>query len=139
MSRPLAKRVCQLAAVEHFTRLPELVAAQHGVTLCHETMRELAHDVGGAAERMRLAEARSSAARREPPPVTLTNRPNRVYVSVDGSLSCTNQTELDADHPGQKRLKWQQMKVGCVDWQDDRQRWHKQLVWGREFNGTDFR
>ena len=132
VSRPLAKRVCQLAAVEHFTRLPELVAAQHGVTLCHETMLELAHDVGGAAERMRLAEARSSAARREPPPVTLANPPKRVYVSVDGIMYCTNQTEPDADHPGQKRLKWQQMKVGCVYWQDDHQRWHKQMVWGRE-------
>ena len=92
-----------------------------------------------SAERLRLAEARSSAARREPPPVTLTNRPKRVYVSVDGSLSCTNPTEPDADHPGRKRLKWQQMKVGGIDWQDDHQRWHKQLVWGRESNGTDFR
>ena len=92
-----------------------------------------------SAERLRLAEARSSAARREPPPVTLANPPKRVYVSVDGSMDCTNQTEPDADHPGQKRLKWQQMKVGCIDWQDDHQRWHKQLVWGCESNGTDFR
>ena len=132
VSKPLAKRVCQLAAVEHFTRLPELLSAQHGVTLCHETILELAHDVGGAAERMRLAEARSSAARREPPPVTLTNPPQRIYVSVDGIMYCTNQTEADPDHPGQKRLKWQQMKVGCVYWQDADERWHKQMTWGRE-------
>ena len=85
-----------------------------------------------SAERLRLAEARSSSARREPPPVTRANRPNRVYVSVGGIMSCTNPTEPDADHPGQKRLKRQQMKVGCVDWQDDRQRWQKQMVWGRE-------
>ena len=132
VSRPLAKRVCPLAAVEHFTRLPKLVMAQHGVTLCHETILEPAHDVGGAAERRRLAEARSSAARREPPPVTLPNPPQRVCVSVDGIMSCTNPTEPDADHPGQQRLKWQQLKVGCVDWQDDHERWHKQRVWGRE-------
>jgi len=24
------------------------------------------------------------------------------------------------------------MKVGCVYWQDDRDEWHKQMVWGRE-------
>ena len=65
VSRPLAKPVCQLA----------LVATQHGVTLCHETILELAPDVGGAAERRRLAEARSRAARREPPPSTDTGTP----------------------------------------------------------------
>lgn len=132
VSKSLAKRACQLAAVEHFTRLPELLSAQHGVTLCHETLLELAHDAGGAAERMRLAEARSIAARREPPPVTLKNPPKRVYVSVDGIMYCTNQTEADPDHPGQKRLKWQQMKVGCVYWQDADEHWQKQMTWGRE-------
>lgn len=132
VSKPLAKRVCQLAAVEHFTRLPGLLSAQHGVTLCHETILELAHDVGGTAERMRLAEARSSLARREPPQVTLEKPPQRIYVSVDGIMYCTNQREADPDHPGQKRLKWQQMKVGCVYWQDVDERWHKRMVWGRE-------
>ena len=132
VSRPLAKRICQLAAVEHFTRLPELVLAQHGVTLCHETILELAHDVGGAAERIRLAEAKSSAARREPPQVTVADPPQRIYVSVDGIMYCTKEKEPDPDHPGQKRLIWQQMKVGCVYWQDAREHWHKQVVWGRE-------
>ncbi len=132
VSRPLAKRVCQLAAVEHFTRLPELVLAQHGVSLCHETILELAHDVGGAAERMRLAEARSSVARRKPPQITISNPPERIYVSVDGIMYCTNETEADPEHSGQKRLIWQQMKVGCVYWEDARERWHKQMVWGRE-------
>jgi hypothetical protein len=132
VSRPLAKRVCQLAAVEHFTRLPELVLAQHGVPLCHETILELAHDVGGAAERMRLAEARSSVARREPPQITIASPPQRIYVSVDGIMYCTNETEADPEHPGQKRLIWQQMKVGCVYWRDVHDRWHKQMVWGRE-------
>jgi hypothetical protein len=75
VSKPLAKRVGQLAAVEHFTRLPELLSVQYGVMLCHETILELAHDVGGAAERMRLAEVRSIAARREPPAVTLSGPP----------------------------------------------------------------
>lgn len=158
VSKPLAKRVCQLAAVEHFTRMPELLAAQHGVTLCHETILELAHDVGGAAERMRLAEAKSSVARRDPRQVMLRNPPKCLYVSVDGIMYCTNQTEADPDHPEQKRHstmcnfeprmiaglsvvhipfvvasgKWQQMKVGCVYWQDEHEHWHKQMTWGRE-------
>lgn len=132
VSKPLAKRICQLAAVEHFTRLPELVAAQHGVSLCHETMLELAHDVGGAAERIRLAEAQSSIARQEPPQVTVVDPPQRIYVSVDGIMYCTNEREADPDQPDQKHLLWQQMKVGCVYWQDARERWHKQMVWGRE-------
>lgn len=132
VSKPLAKRVCQLAAVEHFTRLPELVLAQHGVRLCHETILDMAHDVGGAAERMRLAEARSSITRREPPRMTISNPPKRIYVSVDGIMYCTNETEADPEHAGQKRLIWQQMKVGCVYWEDAHKRWHKQMVWGRE-------
>lgn len=132
VSKPLAKRVCQLAAVEHFTRLPELVLAQHGVRLCHETILDMAHDVGGAAERMRLAEARSSITRREPPRMTISNPPKRIYVSVDGIMYCTNETETDPEHAGQKRLIWQQMKVGCVYWEDAHKRWHKQMVWGRE-------
>lgn len=132
VSKPLAKRVCQLAVVENFTRLPELTAAQHGVSLCHETILELAHEVGGAAERIRLAEARSSVARREPPQVTVADPPQRIYVSVDGIMYCTKERETDPDHPDQKRLIWQQMKVGCVYWQDACEVWHKQMVWGRE-------
>jgi hypothetical protein len=132
VSKPLAKRACQLAVVEHFTRLPALVMAQHGVTLSHETLLELAHDVGGTAERMRLAEARSCTARRESPQVSVSHPPKCIYVGVDGIMYCTNETEADAEHPGQKRLKWQQMKVGCVYWQDDREDWHKQMIWGRE-------
>lgn len=131
VTRPLAQRACQLATVEHFPRLPELLMSQHGVTLCHETLVELAHEVGSAADRVRQAEARWSARNRsapacEPP------APDRIYVSVDGIMYCTNLTEPDPDHPGENRLIWQQMKVGCVYWQDSQDHWHKQMVWGRE-------
>ena len=33
LTQPLAKRACQLATVEHFTRLPQLLWDQHGVRL----------------------------------------------------------------------------------------------------------
>ncbi len=131
LTRPLAQRVCQLATVEHFTHLPELVTAQHGVTLSHELLLELVHDIGGTAERLRLAEARLSARTRCAPP-RVNSPPRRIYISCDGIMYCTNLTEPRPDDPGRKRLIWQQMKVGCVYWQDDREDWHKQIVWGRE-------
>ena len=66
------------------------------------------------------------------PAVTMATVPKRIYVSVDGIMYCTNQTEVDPAHPGHQRLIWQQMKVGCVYWQDVREHWHKQMIWGRE-------
>src|SRR6202035_5579517 len=59
-------------------------------------------------------------------------RPRRVYVSCDGIMYCTNQSEPAPQDPKRRRLVWQQMKVGWVYWQDDSERWHKQMVWGRE-------
>ena len=59
MTMPLAKRVCQLATTEHFTRLPQLVLDRHGIELGHEEIAEIVHDVGGHADRMRRAEAAS--------------------------------------------------------------------------------
>ena len=131
ITRPLAQRVCQLATVEHFTRLPELLTAQHGVTLSHETLLALVHDVGSAADELRRAEAQWSAQKRIAP-CCLNSAPARIYVSVDGIMYCTNLTEPHPDHPGENRLIWQQMKVGCVYWQDQNLHWHKQMVWGRE-------
>jgi hypothetical protein len=132
VTRPLAKRACQLAAVAHYTRLSQLLADQHGVTLCHETIVSLAQAAGGELDRFRQLEAARSARCRETPPAATRPVPQRICISCDGIMYCTNQTEADAQHPGQKRLVWQQMKVGCVAWQDDKDRWHKQVVWGRE-------
>jgi hypothetical protein len=144
ITRPLAKRVCQLAAIEHFTHLPQLVFDQHGVQLGHEELIELVHDVGGQADRLRRAEAQNwletPPEQRVWPEPEVT--PTRLYISCDGIMYCTNILEPDPHHPGQQRLVWQQMKVGCVYWQeacprgptepDDHARWHKQMVWGRE-------
>ena len=47
-------------------------------------------------------------------------------------MYCTNLREPDPQHAGQKRLIWQQMRVGCVYWQDEHETWHKEVVWGRE-------
>jgi hypothetical protein len=134
VTRPLAKRVCQLATLEHFPELPQLLFDQHGVRLSHEQLIALVHDVGGAADRLRRAEAEhwlnTSAEKRKWPEPEV--QPQRIYVSCDGIMYCTNQTEPDPHHPGQQRLIWQQMRVGCVYWQDEQEHWHKQILWGRE-------
>lgn len=132
LTRPLAQRVCQLATLAHFPELPELLANQHGLALSHHTLVDLVHDVGGCADRLRRAEAALSVKHRAPPPSLLDRPPRRIWVSVDGTMYCTNQREPDPEHPGRQRLVWQQMKVGCVAWEDEHGAWHKQLVWGRE-------
>lgn len=132
VTRPLAKRVCQLATVEHYTQLDELLFDQHGVRLSRDQMMEIVHDAGGAADRWRRAEYE---AWREAPQKTWPEpefTPARIYVSCDGICYCTNQREPDPQHPGQNRLIWQEMKVGCVAWQDAEGRWRKQVIWGRE-------
>jgi hypothetical protein len=139
ITRLLARNVCQLATVEHYTRLEQLVADQHGVFLGHDPMMQLVHDVGGAAEAKRIAEVecwqQSSEARHWPPPEVT---PQRVYVSCDGIMYCTNQTEPDPRNPGQNRLIWKQMRVGCVYWEDDQERWHKRVIWGQEEDYLSF-
>lgn len=134
LTKLLAQRVCQLATVEHFTRLEQLVADQHGVVVGHDEMLELVHQAGGAAEAARRADVDSWRDRRCPSGVWPAPqvRPQRVYVSCDGIMYCTNLSEPDPEHPGEQRLIWQQMKVGCVYWQDEREAWHKRVVWGRD-------
>lgn len=137
VTRPLAKKACQLATVEHFTELPQLLFDQHGVRLCHEELIELVHDVGGAADRLRQADAKfwkesSASARQWPTSEVPEQKPQRIYVSCDGIMYCTNLREPDPQQPGENRLIWQQMRVGCVYWQDEQEHWHKQILWGRE-------
>ena len=140
ITRLLARNICQLATLEHFTRLEQLMADQHGVHLGHDPMAKLVHDVGGAAEQKRLAEVefwrQQPAGQRRWPQPEIT--PDRVYVSCDGIMYCTNQTEPAPQHPGQQRLIWKQMRVGCVYWQDDNDRWHKRVVWGQEDDFLSF-
>ena len=140
VTKLLAKRVCQLATTEHFTRLEQLVADQHDVHLAGETMWELVQHVGGALEEKRLVEV---AYRQEhpftketlPKPVIT---PKRVYVSCDGIMYGTQETEPDLLHPGQRKQVWRQMRVGCVYWQDAKDRWHKQMIWGQEADYQSF-
>lgn len=133
VSRALAKRVCQLATIEHFTRLEQLVADQHGVHLSREELVELVHDVGEVAERSRRQEVeRNQDTNSRPAWPEAEFRPQRIYISCDGIMYCTNLSEPDPQNPERRRLIWQQMKVGCVYWQNEAGEWRKQMVWGRE-------
>lgn len=140
VTRHIAKKVCQLATTEHFTRLEQLVADQHEVHLACETMWELVQHVGGTLEENRLAEV---AYREEHPltPETMPKpiiTPKRIYVSCDGIMYGTRETEPDLLHPGQRKQVWRQMRVGCVYWQDAKDRWHKQMIWGQEADYQSF-
>jgi len=137
ITRLLARNICQLATLEHFTRLEQLIAGQHGVDIGHDPMLNLVHDVGEVAEQKRLADvdywAEQSPRQRTWPAAEVT--PKRAYVSCDGIMYCTNQSEPDPQNPEENRLIWKQMRVGCVYWQDDADRWHKRVIWGQ---GEDF-
>lgn len=140
VTRLLAKKVCQLATTEHFTRLEQLVADQHEVHLAGETMWELVQHVGGSLEEKRLAEvayrkAHPLTPQTTPQPVVT---PQRIYVSCDGIMYGTNETEPDPLHPGERKQVWRQMRVGCVYWQDEKSHWHKQMVWGQESDYQSF-
>ena len=134
VTMPLAKRVCQLVETEHYPHVPQVLADQHGIALGHEEINELVRAVGGHADRVRRAEATAwratpTAERCWPNPEVT---PRRIYASCDGVMYCTNQTEPDPQHPDQQRLIWQQMRVGCIYWQEAQEHWRKRVLWGRE-------
>lgn len=140
ITRLLARNICQLATLEHFTRLEQLLQDQHNIQLGHDPMLNLVHDVGEAAEQKRLADVEywnQQPPRQQKWPAPEVT-PERVYVSCDGIMYCTNQREPDPQHPGQHRLVWKQMRVGCVYWQDDDDRWHKRVIWGQEEDFQSF-
>lgn len=128
VTRHLAKQVCQLATLEHFTRLEQLMADQHCVHLGHDEIMKLVHDVGGTVDAQRQSAARR--AMENPSKIQARIHPKQLYVSCDGIMYCTN--ERDPSDPENRRLSWRQMRVGCVYWQDTTEHWHKQIIWGQE-------
>ena len=131
VTKPLAKRACQLATQEHFPQLAQLIQDQHGLVLGHDRLWEIAQDVGTHAERLKQAEAARCRVGRKLP-ITPDVRPKRIYVTLDGILYPTNLSEPDPHDPTHRKAVYQQMKVGAVYWQDERERWHKKITWGRE-------
>ncbi len=98
--------------------------------LSHHEMLNLVQDVGGDVDAQAEVQAWAASSDKHWPAAQTT--PRRVSLSVDGIMYCTNEREPPPDDPQRQRLKWQQMRVGCIDWQDEHERWHKQMIWGRE-------
>jgi hypothetical protein len=133
----LAKRAMRLGTRMSFAELQEELLAQHDVRLTDTTLDSVAQKVGGVAEADRQARLDELAAlprgvAREQKVTVQRPAPKRLYVSCDGITYRTCYLEDDPENPGEKRAVYQEMKVGAVYWQDEKGRWHKRVVAGRD-------
>jgi hypothetical protein len=120
-----------------FASLQEELLAQHDVRVTDSTLNLLAQSAGGVAEQDRQVELdrlRSAprGLRREEQISVQQTVPERLYVSCDGVMYRTCYREVDAACSDERRLIYQEMKVGAVFWQDVGGAWHKQVVAGRD-------
>lgn len=133
----LARRALSLGTKMGFAELQAEMLEQHDVRLTDSTLDTLMQKVGGVAAADRQEELEALAA--QPPGyyreqlVAVTGpTPARLYISCDGITYRTRYREEDPQHPGEKRLIYQEMKVGAVYWQDAAGTWHKRVVVGRD-------
>ena len=134
----LARRALRLSTCMSFAELQDELVAQHDVRLTDSTLDSLMQATGGVAvaDRERELDALAAAPRglqREQRVARCdsSQAPSRLYVSCDGITYRTRYREADPNHPSQKRVVYQEMKVGTVFWQDGKGKWHKQIVTGR--------
>jgi hypothetical protein len=133
----LAKRALRLGTHMSFADLEEELLAQHDVRLTDSTLDSVMQKVGGVAEASRQAALDvlwplpRGVAREEKVQAKLV-APKRLHISCDGITYRTCYREDDPENPGKKRVIYQEMKVGAVFWQDEKGRWHKRVVAGRD-------
>jgi hypothetical protein len=134
----LAQRALRLATHMSFDPLQAELLAQHGVRITDSTLDSLMQRAGGVADRDRqtktrqLMSAPAGVAREDQLKVEEIDPPQRLYVGCDGILYPTRYCEEDPDHPSCRRLVYQEMKTGCVFWQDRKGNWIKRVLGGRE-------
>jgi len=135
----LSRRALRLATFTSFGPLQEELWIHHGVRLSDSTLDMLMQEAGGVAEQDRQAEitqlSSASAGLHREELLTVDrvdSVPSRLYVSCDGVMYCTRYRELDAENPKERKLIYQEMKAGTVFWQDRNDRWHKQVISGRD-------
>ena len=137
MTVSLSRRALALSTRMDFHELQRQLHEQHDVQVTDTTLDVLMRRVGGVAEadRQKILDALSAksvgVAREEAVCVKLP-APRRMYVSCDGIFYPTRYKEPDPDDPEHNRIKYQEMKVGTVFWQDNKDRWHKRVVSGRD-------
>jgi hypothetical protein len=133
----LAQRALRLSTMMGFQELQDELQAQHDVSVTDTTLDALMNRAGGVAEADRQQALEELAAQpvgqaREQAVAVQRTPPGRMYVSCDGITYRTRYRVADPEHAGQQCLSYQEMKVGTVFWQDERQQWHKQVVSGRD-------
>jgi hypothetical protein len=137
LTASLAQRALRLGTMMGFKELQEELHAQHDVQVTDTTLDALMNRAGAVAEAARqkalteLAQLPLGLAREQAVAVEF-SPPRRLYISCDGITHRTRYRQADPARPGQQCLTYQEMKVGTVFWQDDRQQWHKQVVSGRD-------
>ena len=133
----LARRAARLGTKMSFAELEEELREQHDVRVTDSTLDTLMNRVGSVAEQdhqqfMDRLESLPAGRTREEAVAVKLPAPRRMYVSCDGITYRTRYREEDPEHRGEKRVVYQEMKVGTVFWQDAKERWHKQVVNGRD-------
>ena len=133
----LARRALRLGTVMGFAELQEELREQHDVRVTDSTLDTLMRKAGGVAHEQQQKQldalaAASPGRSREDLVKVERPAPQRLYVSCDGITYRTRLRQDDPNHKGKKCLVYQEMKVGCVFWQDEKGTWHKQVVAGRE-------
>lgn len=135
----LARRALHLTTQMSFAAAQEELRVQHEVRLTDSTLDLLAQQVGGVAEADRqkvIAELSAT-----PPGVAredqigmdeVRSSPEVLYVSTDGVMYPTRYREDDPERPGEKRIVYQEMKAGCIFWQDRHPKWSKRVLAGRD-------
>ena len=121
----LARRALRLSTTQSFAELQEELLAQHAVRLTDSTLDNLMRRAGAVAEadRQKLLDDLLQTPRgmyREQKLALPSRVPERLYISCDGINYRTCYREPDPEHPGEQRVIYQEMKVGCVFWQDDK-------------------
>ena len=135
----LSRRALRLATHTSFGPLQEELWIHHRVRLSDSALDMLMQAAGGVAEQDRQAEIKqlsSASAGLHREKLLAVDRvdapPSRLYVSCDGVTYRTRYREVDAENPKKQRVVYQEMKAGTVFWQDADDRWHKQVMSGRD-------
>ena len=122
LSPRLANLGMDFVQVESYEQAVEKLKRQHGVSIAHRTLVNLAGQIGPAAQGFL----------RDHEPQDWPSGPiDRLYVSCDGVMTCTNEVGGDG------RLKWREVKVGCCFWYDASGHTHKR-IFGRIEAAEDF-
>jgi hypothetical protein len=137
LTASLARRALRLGTMMGFAELQEELKEQHDVRVTDMTLDALAQACGSLAhddrqtrveqlEKLPVGRAREDAVAEKSP------APARLYISCDGITYRTRYREADPEHKGQKRLLYQEMKVGTVFWQEAKEHWQKRVISGRD-------